>query len=423
MDQVLTVTHLSSKGDGISLLGDKKIFVPYTLPGDCILAKLSSQQDGTVRGDLIKIIEESPQRIPPACPHFTVCGSCRFQHMNPDAYQGYKTQKVITALHNQGFESPPLEQLVVLPSKTRRRANFKAVKTQDGISLGYHRRASHHIVDIRQCPVVAPVIESLLPALRLLLNEALGVKQKAEVYLTEALAGLDVLLKTDPIPELSIALREKLVDFARLHKLARLSVTCGKFEEPIVTFEAPTVVFSGIHVEIDPSGFLQASQLADEVLARTVASYLPQKFAKAADLFCGRGTFTFLLAKHAKVYAVEMDKRALNALKKASNLHQLPIHTEQRNLFSHPLSSSELNKYQVVVLNPPRIGAAKQAKQIASSHVPCVVMVSCNPTTFAHDARILREGGYQLEKITPIDQFLWSEHIELAALFKKTCSH
>jgi 23S rRNA (uracil1939-C5)-methyltransferase len=420
MEQILTIIGLSPKGSGFAMLEDKKVFVPYTVPGDQIRAKLSPQQDGTFQAEIIELLEASPQRVPSACPHFTICGSCLLQHLSPEAYQSHKIQKIMTALYNQGFEAPPLKELIVLPAGTRRRANFKAVKMQHGVSLGYYQRSSHHIVDTQQCSVVVSEIKNILPALRSLLNGILKVKQKAEVYITSTISGLDVLFKVEQNFDLSMILREKLVDFARLHKLSRLSVGCGRIEEPIVTFNMPTVAFSGIQVEIDAAGFLQASQLADKVLSEVVSSYLPQSFTKAADLFCGRGTFTFLLAKYAKVYAAEMDESALKALKKAAMLHQLSIQTEHRNLFSSPLLPVELNKHHVVVINPPRVGAAKQAKQIALSQVPCVIMISCNPTTFAHDARILKEGGYQLESITPVDQFLWSEHIELVGQFKKT---
>ncbi|MBL0941460.1 MAG: 23S rRNA (uracil(1939)-C(5))-methyltransferase RlmD [Alphaproteobacteria bacterium] len=419
MEQILTIIGLSPKGSGFAMLEDKKTFVPYTVPGDQIRAKISPQQDKTFQGEMIELLKASPQRTLPICPHFTKCGSCLLQHLRPDVYQHHKIQKVKTALYNQGFEDPHLKELIVLPSRTRRRANFKIVKTQQGVSLGYYQRNSHYIVDIQQCAVVIPEIENIIPALRSFLNEILDVKQKAEIYITSTGSGLDILFKVEQNFELSMNLREKFVDFARLYKLSRLSVGCGNFEEPIITFNTPTVEFSGIQVEIDARGFLQASQLADKVLSEVVSSYLPQDFTRAADLFCGRGTFTFLLAKYAKVYAAEMDTSALTALKKAAILHQKSIQTEHRNLFSSPLLPIELNKYQVILINPPRIGAAKQAKQIALSQVPCIIMISCNPTTFARDARILKEGGYQLDSLTPVDQFLWSEHIELVGCFKK----
>jgi 23S rRNA (uracil1939-C5)-methyltransferase len=182
----------------------------------------------------------------------------------------------------------------------------------------------------------------------------------------------------------------------------------------------PLIQFDGINVIPPPSAFLQATVASEQILTDFVVSRLGGS-RRAADLFCGIGTFTFPLARRLPVLAVDSDARALDALtlayRKGTGLK--PIESRTRNLFREPLTASELDGIDLVLFDPPRQGAEAQARQIAASPCSRVIAVSCDPVTFARDASILVAGGYTLVEVLPVDQFRWSAHLEIAALFTR----
>jgi 23S rRNA (uracil1939-C5)-methyltransferase len=237
--------------------------------------------------------------------------------------------------------------------------------------------------------------------------------------MTYSESGLDVVLKINKKKDLELSQRQALTEFARAYNLARLSLHQPGYQEIIVCFRDPFVLFDGVRVSIDASSFLQVNKAMDEMLSGCLQAMLPAAFKHAADLFCGRGTLSLPLSSKGPVDSFEMDKSALKALLQAAKGFKRPLSTFSRNLFSFPLRREELEKYDVVVLNPPRIGAHAQAKELAKSIVPYVFMVSCNPASFARDARVLIESGYHLNDVTLLDQFLWSPHIETIAVFKR----
>lgn len=416
MEMILEITELGHQGDGLARTADGVVAVPYCLPGEKVKVALST--DSKKEATLLEVVETSPHRVTAPCSYFGVCGGCALQHLDLETYGQFKCQKILGALNQQGL-SAQINEPIFFPSKTRRRVGLKAQKAGGKVEVGYHQRSSHRIVDVLSCPLVVPTIEEFFKPLKEFLHKFLSEKEKVEIFITKTDGGLDVGFQFKKRINLSLTQRENLIEFSKVNNLARLSLLHENDSETIVCFEAPTVSFDGVSVAVGAKSFLQVSSEVDDVLAELLLSSLPENFKRAADLFCGRGTLSLPLSNRGKVDGFEMDKDALKALQDAAKKSGRPINTVERNLFSEPLLVNELNKYDVIVLDPPRVGAHAQAKELAKSQIPLVFMVSCNAASFARDAKILIDGGYELGPITPIDQFLWSPHIEMTALFRR----
>ncbi len=356
----------------------------------------------------------------PICPYYTRCGGCSLQHLSEQDYKTYKEEKVKKNLGSL-VVGTEIEDLILLPHNSRRRCVLKAQKSQGKVQIGYNARSSHQLVDIEVCPLLTSSLQTVFPLLKKLLDFVLPQKSKAEIYLLAAQNGLDVVIKLPTIPQLSFDNRETIVKQAMEADVIRLRLQDNRSEELLLQASLPIVSFSNVTVPVDATQFLQASYEADIILQQLVMEGVTssQPRRKIVDLFCGRGTLTFTLANIAKVDAFEMDRLALSVLDSASKKAQKSISCFYRNLFSTPLSAQELRNYDCVILDPPRDGALSQSHNLAESSVPCIVYVSCNPQTFVRDAKILLSGGYTLKKCTPLDQFTWSEHIELVGVFKK----
>ncbi len=352
----------------------------------------------------------------PPCPHFGVCGGCALQHLSPSDYRDYKQQKILRSFERQKISLDhvlfdPIE--IVLP-QTRRRAVLKAHRAaQSVVDVGFYQRESHKIVDIQRCFVVLPEIEQLISPLRKVLITLLPLRSKAEIFVTKCEQGLDVALKRVEPSILTLEQREAGAQFAIEQKLARFSID----GEPLYIAASPTVSFSGFSVDITPDSFLQASFTSDEWLAKKVCNAILRETQKIADLFCGRGTLTLPLTKLGTVHGYEMDQKALVALQKTITKHHLPVTLHHRHLFREPLTLPELALFDVVVLNPPREGAITQIKHLAQTQVKRIIMVSCNLQSCTRDAKVLIDGHYELKELYPLDQFLWSEHVEVVTVF------
>ncbi len=356
------------------------------------------------------------------CPHFGRCGGCRVQDLQEEEYKDYKLQKVLNPLQNLIANTQVhIHPFYHVSPSTRRRAVLKAHRSSKKVDLGFYQRESHHIVDLETCLIVVPEIEKLLSPLKEFLKEflkdLLSIHSKAEIFILKSDQGLDISIETkaSAFTSLSYEQREISADFARSQNLARLIVD----QDPVYIQQTPTLSFEGMPVQVSPHVFLQASTESDQWLAQKVCDAIPEGFHRIADLFCGRGTLTLPLSKKGTVEGFEMDREALSALDKTALAFQRPLKTYFRNLFKEPLQASELKKYDVVILNPPREGAYAQSKQLALSNPSKIIYVSCNPKTFARDAKALVEGGFTFRELYPFDQFLWSDHMELVAVFDR----
>ncbi|MDH6230190.1 23S rRNA (uracil1939-C5)-methyltransferase [Mesorhizobium soli] len=402
------ISRLGAQGDGVADTPEGPVFIQFTLAGETVTA--AREKD---RGTLMAVLEPSPLRVEPTCRHFTECGGCALQHLERQAYLDWKREKVVQALKSRGFEADVAATVPCAPH-SRRRATFSVRRTEAGMLLGYNRAHSHHIIDIEECPIVEPQIEAALPMLRRLAALICHTPQAFHLTVTHTDSGLDIAAQD--AGKLEDKARMAISTFAIREGLARVSVDGETIVEP----KKPVVTFGGVSVAPPSGGFLQAVASAEGAMADLVCEHL-KKAKKVADLFAGAGAFALRLAAKSEVHAVEGEAAALAALDRGfrfgTGLKRVVI--EKRDLFRRPLTFKELAAYDGLVFDPPRAGAEDQCKQIAKSDVPFVAAVSCNPATLARDLRILVDGGYALKSVTPVDQFLWSPHVEAVALLEK----
>jgi 23S rRNA (uracil1939-C5)-methyltransferase len=348
------------------------------------------------------------------CAHFGTCGGCSFQNMPPSAYAALKREQVVRALGRHGFDNIPVEMPAEVPPRLRRRATL-AIAMRDGAAeIGFRAARSHEIVDLRECLVLLPSLVALARSFRELMPSLLRRGQEGELRLTQCKNGFDLALQ---IPDqINPALSRTFADWVRRKDVARLVIN----GDVLVQLTEPLILLNEVEVALPPNSFLQPTHEGEQILQDAVSGALPGA-SRVVDLFAGCGTFTFGLARRRRVHAVDSDAAALEALKTAARKAQKlkPVTVETRDLFSQPLQPLELKSFDAAVVNPPRAGASAQAKAIAKSVLERVVYVSCNPESFARDARIMSQGGFRIAWARPVDQFLWSSHIELVALLER----
>jgi 23S rRNA (uracil1939-C5)-methyltransferase len=405
----LVIDRLGHRGDGIADTPARPLYVPYVLPGESVeVEPIPGHPD---RRHAVRVEVESPERIAPVCPHFGVCGGCALQHWETARYRAWKRGLVVAALAQAGIAAP-VADLVDAHGAGRRRAVFHARRgTHDVLQVGFTAYRAHHVVPIDRCPILAPELAGAIEA-AWALAEALGPQRKPlDIQVTASGPGLDVDVRgSGPLPP---DLMARLAGLAQTHRLARLT----RHGELIVQRAQPIVQMGRARVALPPGAFLQATAAGEEALARFVVGHVGDA-AAIADLFAGVGPFALRLAERSRVHAVDSDAAAIAALRQASTVPGFkPVETEVRDLFRRPLLPPELARFDAVVFDPPRQGAQAQARALAQSKVPLVVAVSCNPATFARDARLLVDGGYRLLAVTPVDQFRYSAHVEIVARF------
>ena len=436
--QTLTITAVGAAGDGIGLAPDgSRVFVPYALPGEEVLAIPLASRGGGMAACLERIDTPSPDRIPPACPHFTICGGCALQHWATAPYLAWKSGLLRDALIRAGFPDPELAPIVATPPGARRRMDLAVARDPRergpaALRLGLHPAHGGPPVDLVACPVLHPALVGLIAPLRALLAPLALVRREGSAVANLLDNGPDLLLRTDAAP--TQADRAQLIAFARAHRLARISWGPGgsahraEPPEPIAILHPPRLTLAGIQVAPPPGAFLQASAEGEAAIGAAVLAALPDKLpprARIEELHAGIGTLTFALAARAegriRVRAWDSDAAALAALRQAAAASGLAgrIETIPRDLDRRPLAPADLAGAAAVVLDPPHAGAAAQMAALAAAGPPIVIYVSCNPATLARDAAILREAGYRLAAATPIDQFLWSARLESVVVFHR----
>jgi 23S rRNA (uracil1939-C5)-methyltransferase len=385
------IVRIAARGDGVTPSGRH---VPFGVPGDAVL------DDGA--------LAFGPHHQEPPCRHFPECGGCQLQHADDEAYRDYLVSRIETALAQHGLTTeirPPH----LSPPNSRRRATLKALKTASGAVIGFNAEMSHRIVDMRECHILRPELFALVEPMRQILAGMLLPKRIAEIQLTLIDGGVDVVIKGVPAGRLHEI--EQLTAFAIDHDVARLSVDRGLGPEPLYESQPAAVILSGVPVAFPPGAFLQATEDGEAALVGAAQEAIAGA-TSVADLFAGLGTFA--LATHA-AYAAEASRDSAAALKRAAP----KIEVEHRDLYRSPLDATELKRFGAVILDPPRAGAEAQVANLARSSVRRIAYVSCNPATFARDAKVLADGGYALGWVCPVGQFRWSTHVELAACFSR----
>jgi 23S rRNA (uracil1939-C5)-methyltransferase len=392
------IVRIAARGEGVTESGRH---LPFTAPGDSVAA------DGAVT--------PGPHRIVPPCRHFPECGGCQLQHLDDDSFGGFLVDRVASALAGQGIAATEILAPHISPPVSRRRASLRAETRGRQVVLGFNAEKSHRVVDMRECFILRTELFALVEPLRRLMGPLLGPRGKGGIRMTWADQGADILLEGVGVDTLEAT--EALAAFAETHRLARLTLDDGSGPQTRWEPEPVTNTLSGVAVPLPHNAFLQATQEGEEALVASVRQAVgPARIV--ADLFAGLGTFA--LALEGRVLAAEADRDAAMILKGVANRTQRPIFVDHRDLFRRPLQPAELNRFEAIVLDPPRAGAREQVEHLAVSSVPRIAYVSCNPVTFARDAKLLVDGGYRLDWVRPVGQFRWSTHAELASCFTRT---
>lgn len=401
----VTIERLGHLGDGIAR---GPVFAPMTLPGEVIEGDIV---DGRI--DKPRIVTPSVDRVRPPCSHYKTCGGCSMQHASDTMVEGWKQNIVQIALHAQGL-STEMRTIATSPAQSRRRASLSGRRTKKGALVGFHARASDVVIQVPNCQLLDPALMTVMPALEAL--TVAGASRRGEIgfTITQSAAGVDVNV-TD-VRSLDGPLRIDLAALAAKFDLARLTWD----GELVAEMRAPSQRF-GVAMVVPPAGaFLQATVAGENSLLRAVSDSVGSA-KKVADLFAGCGTFALPLARNAEVHAVESEADMLAAMdrgwREAKGLKRLS--TETRDLYQRPLMPDELKKFDAVVIDPPRAGAEAQFQELAQAEVPVIAAVSCNPVSFARDAKLLCDAGYKLQWVQVVDQFRWSPHVELAAHFTR----
>lgn len=403
----LTIDVLGAQGDGIVRSATGASFVPMALPGEVV--KVSGNAPHFV---LEEIITPSPDRVEPPCQHFVDCGGCSVQHLAAESYLEWKRAKVVEAFAAENL-TPEIEPCVPCATGSRRRVTFTAQRVGTAIQLGFNARGGDELVSVDACSILHPDITNHLENFAQLCAVMVRGDEEIQLSISACENGLDLDFSLAQAPSETM-----MAGFVRAFAktgFIRASVNGVS----VVEREKPYVVFGVSQVNVPPGGFLQAVQSIEELMADLVCSHL-KKSKKVTDLFCGSGTFALRLAKRARVHAVESEELALAALMSGSGADGLkPVTVEQRDLFEAPLTSKELARFDGVCLDPPRAGALDQIRELIRTDIPAIAYVSCNPQTLARDAALLIKNGYSLKRVVPLDQFLFSPHVEVVALFSK----
>jgi 23S rRNA (uracil1939-C5)-methyltransferase len=401
VSQPEAIIRVAARGDGVTASGRHAAFAA---PGDLLLA------DGT--------LQPGPHRATPPCRHFALrqaqgCGGCQLQHLDEQALAGFVSDRVLNAAEGQGLVPERVAPAHLSPPRTRRRATLRAINGGGRPLIGFNEAGSHKVVDMRECHVLAPALFALVEPLRRMLAPRRD-RYALEIALTLTDQGVDCAIKGLALE--GLAQTEAVLDFCREQRLARLTLDQGYGPETFWEPDPVSVTLSGVPVDYPAGGFLQATHDGEAALVAAVREWLAD-CATVADLFAGLGTFAFALAGPAKVVAAEAARDAHLAGRAAAARARLPLEAAHRDLFRNPFQPDELARFDAVVLDPPRAGAREQVVHLAASVVPKIAYVSCNPSSWARDARVLADAGYRLAELRPVGQFRWSTHVELASLF------
>ncbi len=430
----VTITDTTDRGEGLAQLSEIRdhpvvdaafaklrnqttITVPFTLPGEHVEIEVRHKSRFELVGRAIKVISPSVNRQEAKCEHFETCGGCLLQHLNDNTYSDFKKNIVTNAFQKHGLDTSIVDEPIIIGAGQRRRIDFMARKWDGEVKMGFHEAFSKKPFNVKTCPLIHPNMPQVFKDLRAILTPLLERERIIHVFMTQAQNGLDILLAgfKQPLPGEAIM---SLKAFAETHDLVNISYKVKKKEISIHRIDQPTVRFGEHDVPVTAFGFLQATEQSDKIFGNFLTQHVNSSSKmKIADLFCGRGTLSLNLTKLGNdVHGYECDGQALNALKTVDE----PLLTVyERNLFDMPLASDQLSNYDAVVMNPPRAGAESQTPLLAKSSVSKCVYISCNADTFARDAKILLDHGFAMKTVVPVDQFMWTPHIEIMAYFER----
>ena len=402
----LKIDHLNNLGNGVAR-APKKVFVPYTLEGEEVEAQIILEKKDYCLANLKKVLKASSQRAEAPCIYYTNCGGCNLQHLSDTSYKSFKQRQLDEIIQSTGC-NPEESKLFILPSGIRHRANFK-VKNK---KVGFFKQASHDIVFIEKCIALNQELNEAIP----LINKMISSIQRDlfdEVEIVHAKNGIDALF----IVKDQLTLNEKNIvkNLSSGTSLIRLSYKVGNYVETIAVEHKPYILLAGLEILLPSNCFLQASKESIELMANIISD-LAGSYANIVDLFAGIGSYGYFLSKTSKITSFESSPEMVNTINLHAKKYNLNMKGIARDLHKKPLKKSELSTFDLAIINPPRSGADEQVSNFSKCDL---IMVSCNPISFARDAKILVKNGYQMKKIFAIDQFHWTSHLEVIAFFHK----
>jgi 23S rRNA (uracil1939-C5)-methyltransferase len=405
------IDSIGSQGDGVCSANGKQMHIPFSLPGESVSFTLTSRG-----AELVEVLRPSPERVESVCPYFGKCGGCSLQHWRQDRCTEWKASLVASALTRAGIEAQ-INTIKTYPDASRRRATFTAEKTASTLKFGFNAARSHEVISVERCPLLDPAIETAVPGLRFALTESLAAGEKVRISVTAAANGLDCAFDGPALPKLIV---NRLTSSLSTTNIIR-ALWNG---ELLLAKSTPFIYFGDVKAPLATGAFLQAINACERDVAEFIATALAEGKLPATpicDLFAGQGAFAFRAAKFAPVVAYEANAEAVAALtsaaKEAKGLKT--VTGVRRDLFRNPLNALELNKFAAAIIDPPRQGAQEQCRAIAMSKIGTAIMISCNPVTFARDAAILTAQGFRIARLVLFDQFKYSVHVEIAAVFRR----
>ncbi len=406
----LVIGSIGAQGDGVA----GPVFVPGALPGERVLAAVVAD-----RAELLEILTPSADRVAPPCPHFGDCGGCALQHWRQAPYLAWKVEQIRLALGRERIETQILPPFAVPPG-SRRRLALHARRVPGGAQIGFKARRAWRLAPIEVCTVADPRLVAAFPNFRRLAAPLFEQPKSAPtLHVTATDTGIDIDITgvERRAGALSADARSRVAAAAAAADFARVTLA----GEMLYLARAPMIQVGRASVALPAGGFLQAVAEAERAMAGFVSEALAGA-RSVADLYCGVGAFALRLAENAAVSAYDVSAPAIAALNAArGSAHGLKaIAAEARDLVRRPVLAAELKRFDAAVIDPPRAGAAEQHRELARSGVGAIASVSCNPSTFARDARILTDAGFTLVRVLPVDQFLWSPHLELVGVFVRS---
>lgn len=416
MEVELAIERLGGLGDGVGRHSARDLFVPLTTPGDRVRVRITRVNNKMVRAELVQLLDPGPERVEPPCPHFGDCGGCELQHLAQERYRQFKRDMLRQAVARAGYDPALVAPVIVVPPGTRRRADFAVTAGGGSVRLGFRACGSHRIVPLAACPVLVPRLEYLMEPLRALIPSLTWGGLITGLIATAVENRAEILFELSSPPSGDSA---ALAEFAEHHDLARFAWRCGDFSGLLLERVPFAITWGGVAVHPPPGAFLQATAEGEAAITAEILASA-DGMRTAVDLYAGCGAFTLpLLAAGMSVNAYEGDGDMVASLNDSLTAKVTPGRgiAVRRDLFREPVTADELRNTELAVIDPPRNGAEPQIRELANARIPRIVLVSCNPRALERDGAILHASGYRLEKAVPIDQFLWSSHLEAVAVF------
>lgn len=416
----LEISGISNLGHGIAFDEEgNKIFIPKTVTNDIIEAENVKKSNKFTLGKIVNIIEASEYRRKPECKYFDDCGGCTLQHLKDNFYQEFKQNNILHTLIKSGFEYKEKIEFIAIGSHSRRRVNFHVNQKND---LGFFKENSNDLVKIDDCLVLNKEIAVLIPKLQNLLRTIpSNIIKDISICAFDNLVDVVFKLREGSKPK---EMKAVLAEFSNREKI-NVSYRKGTEITALHSNLLPQLNLGEVTINVPSEAFIQATKKGQDAIITKIIEVINNKpINNVIDLYCGIGTYSFAIShlkNITKITAIEGEEFMVDNVNQNSRENNLEkkIQAKNRDLVRDPLKTHELNNYDLAIVNPPRNGARSQIKHLVNSEIENIIMVSCNLNSFIQDSKILVQNGFKLNSVTVIDQFYYTAHIEIVAIFTR----